>query len=56
MKMIGNVSDWLSYAGGVLIKVAESAGSTVLTHLLNLEKKIRKNKRVHVEKRTYLGY
>ena len=28
MKMIGNVSDWLSYAGGV-IKVADSAGSTV---------------------------
>ena len=31
MKMIGNVSDWLSYAGGALIKVADSAGSTVLT-------------------------
>ena len=30
MKMIGNVSDWLSYAGGALIKVADSAGSTVL--------------------------
>ena len=29
MKMIGNVSDWLSYAGGALIKVANSAGSTV---------------------------
>ena len=29
MKMIGNVSDWLSYAGGALIKVADSAGSTV---------------------------
>ena len=28
MKMIGNVSDWLSYAGGALIKVADSAGST----------------------------
>ena len=28
--MIGNVSDWLSYAGGALIKVADSAGSTVL--------------------------
>ena len=27
--MIGNVSDWLSYAGGALIKVADSAGSTV---------------------------
>ena len=25
MKMIGNVSDWLSYAGGALIKVADSA-------------------------------
>ena len=33
MKMIGNVSDWLSYAGGALIKVADSAGSTVLTQL-----------------------
>ena len=31
MKMIGNVSDWLSYAGGALIKVADSAGSTVST-------------------------
>ena len=29
MKMIGNVSDWLSYAGGALIKVADPAGSTV---------------------------
>ena len=29
--MIGNVSDWLSYAGGALIKVADSAGSTVLS-------------------------
>ena len=28
--MIGNVSDWLSYASGVLIKVADSAGSTVV--------------------------
>ena len=27
--MIGNVSDWLSYAGGALIKMADSAGSTV---------------------------
>ena len=31
MKMIGNVSDWLSYAGGALIKVADSAVSTVCT-------------------------
>ena len=31
MKMIGNVSDWLSYAGGALIKVADSAGSTVIS-------------------------
>ena len=31
MKMIGNVSNWLSYAGGALIKVADSAGSTVFT-------------------------
>ena len=30
MKMIGNVSDWLSYAGGALIKVVDSAGSTVI--------------------------
>ena len=29
VKIIGNVSDWLSYAGGALIKVADSAGSTV---------------------------
>ena len=29
MKMIGNVSDWLSYAGGALIKVDDSAGSNV---------------------------
>ena len=33
MKMIGNVSDWLSYAGGALIKVADSAGSTVVNHI-----------------------
>ena len=29
MKMIGDVPGWLSYAGGALIKVADSAGSTV---------------------------
>ena len=29
VKIFGNVSDWLSYAGGALIKVADSAGSTV---------------------------
>ena len=29
VKMIGNDSDWLSYAGGALTKVADSAGSTV---------------------------
>ena len=34
MKMIGNVSDWLSYAGGALIKVADSAGSTVPVWLI----------------------
>ena len=28
-EMIGNVSDWLSCAGGTLIKVTDSAGSTV---------------------------
>ena len=32
MKMIGTVSNWLSYAGGALIKVADSAGSTVVLH------------------------
>ena len=31
MKINGNVSDWVSYAGGTLIKVADSAGSTVPT-------------------------
>ena len=31
VKMIGNVSDWLSYAGGALTKVADSTGSTVPT-------------------------
>ena len=34
MKMIGNVSDWLSYAGGAFIKVADSAGSTVPIFLI----------------------
>ena len=29
LKIIGNVSDWLSYAGGALIKVTDSAGSTI---------------------------
>ena len=29
MKMIWNVSDWLSYAGGALFKVADSASATV---------------------------
>ena len=28
LKMIGNVSDWLSNAGGALIKVTDFAGST----------------------------
>ena len=37
MKMIGNVSDWLSYAGRALIKVADSAGSTVLHNKPRLE-------------------
>ena len=36
MKMIGNVSDWLSYAGGALIKMADSAGSTVCTPSMSL--------------------
>ena len=26
VKIIGNVSDWLSYPGGALLKVADSAG------------------------------
>ena len=30
-KVIGNVSDWLSYTDGAPIKVADSAGSTVST-------------------------
>ena len=29
VKIIWNVSDWLSYSGGALIKVLDSAGSTV---------------------------
>ena len=31
--MMGEVSDWLSYKGGALIKVADSAGSTVTPSL-----------------------
>ena len=27
--MTGNVSDWLFFAGGALVKLADSAGSTV---------------------------
>ena len=30
VKTFGNVSDWLFYAAGALIKVADPAGSTVL--------------------------
>ena len=30
MEMTRNVSDWLFYAGGALIKVADTAGSTVI--------------------------
>ena len=30
VKITGNVSDWLSYAGGALVKVTDSAVSTVL--------------------------
>ena len=30
VKIFGNVSVWLSNAGGALIKVADSAGSTVV--------------------------
>ena len=41
MKMIGNVSDWLSYAGGALIKVADSAGSTVMSHKDTLTSSVR---------------
>ena len=29
VKIIGNVSDLLSYAGGAFIKVTDSAGSTI---------------------------
>ena len=29
VKITWNVSDWLSYSGGALIKVPNSAGSTV---------------------------
>ena len=36
MKIIGNVSDWLSYAGGSLIKMADSAGSSKLLTIRNL--------------------
>ena len=43
MKMIGNVSDWLSYAGGALIKVADSAGSTVFYGKVNLSHISRKS-------------
>ena len=34
MKMIGDVSDRHSYAGGALKKVADSAGSTVFLNFL----------------------
>ena len=34
-KMIANVSDWLSYTGGALIKVDDSAGSTVALNILH---------------------
>ena len=30
MKMTWDASDWLSYAGGALIKVADSTGSTIM--------------------------
>ena len=33
VNMIGNVSDWLSNAGGALRKVVDSAGSTVLVYM-----------------------
>ena len=36
VKMTRNVSDWLSYAGGALIKVAVSAVSTVYRMLLDI--------------------
>ena len=41
MKMIGNVSDWLSYAGGALIKVADSAGSTVKSYSVVYSKPVK---------------
>ena len=34
VKITGNVSDWRSYAGGALIKVADSAGSTVALQMI----------------------
>ena len=36
VKKIGNVSDWLYYAGGALIKVADIAGSTVVSWVIPL--------------------
>ena len=36
VKINGNVSDWLSYVGGALIKVADSAGSTVIVSHFHL--------------------
>ena len=37
VKMIKNVSDWLSYAGGILMKVADSAGSLVQPNQLAVQ-------------------
>ena len=35
VKMIGNVSDWLSYACGALIQVTDSVASTVFQYWWN---------------------
>ena len=36
VKTIWNVSDWLSHAGGALIKVVDSADSTVVSWVIPL--------------------
>ena len=48
MKMIGNVSDWLSYAGGALIKVADSAASTVGRQCIGMGKTFKKSFEVKI--------
>ena len=43
VNLIENVSNWLSNADGALIKVADSAGSTVINILIKHPKTICKN-------------